>query len=305
MFLPDGSITMNSMEAIQDDISKALEAKGSTNSFHVLPDIDPFCGRSSYANKRTRSRKRKSVFRRALALGIDVAAETLWPTRCAICDKPGEVICEACEEKIRYIDVLHACPICGSPYGAIQCSECNEVAMNAQGLDSFPFTRIASAVHIDDDTKRLVTLFKDHDEHRLASMLAETMCRYIDPSWYKDAEKHDELTITYIPSTKEALRRRGFDHMEKISMLIAANTELDLIDVFERPNSKDQRKLTRKQRAENMQQKFKIHDGATIRRRMMVVDDICTTGSTLFGAALSLKSAGCEEIYGLTFGKVC
>ena len=42
-------------------------------------------------------------------------AETLWPTRCAICDEPGELLCERCRSEPPFIDLWRACPICGAP----------------------------------------------------------------------------------------------------------------------------------------------------------------------------------------------
>jgi len=152
-----------------------------------------------------------------------------------------------------------------------------------------------------------VTVYKDHDEHRLAPLIAKTMSRYINPDWIDDTNnaESDQTFITFIPATAEALNRRGFDHMEKIAELVAKYAHLRSLSVFERPKSLDQRKLNRRERAENMKQKFQIRADVELPSKLIVIDDICTTGSTMFGAALSLREGGCEKLFGLTFGKVC
>lgn len=306
MFLPDGCIIMDRMKAIRDDIS--IRTIPDAVAIHPLriSSIPPSFRAPDDRSTRRRSTRRADL-RRAKDLALDIMTEALWPTRCAICDEPGYVVCSDCAHRIHYIDILSSCPKCGSPYGSIQCSECNEVAIGAIGSGSFPFNKLASAVHIDEDTKRLITVYKDHDEHRLAPMIARTMVRYIDPSWVESRERTEDerLCITFIPSTVEALNRRGFDHMERVSALISSYTHLPIVRAFERPKSEDQRKLTRRERVENMKRRFNIRADVELPSRLIVVDDICTTGSTLFSAALSLREHGCKDLYGLTFGKVC
>lgn len=256
------------------------------------------------------SRRRR--LRSAMRAAGEVIAETLWPTRCAICDEPGRVLCDDCVRSIRPIDVVFACQRCGSPNSCIQCSECNDVSLGALGLSDFPFTRFASAVQLTDDTKRIITVYKDHDEHRLAPFIARTMCRYIDPDWLdpplrrlpEDDRPPSPLHVSFIPSTAEARRRRGFDHMEEIAQLVARSMDLPLAPLFERPKNKDQRKLSRRGRMKNMSEQFRIRTDAKVPDRVLLIDDISTTGSTLFGAALALRRAGVVEVYGLTFGKV-
>ena len=66
-------------------------------------------------------------------------AETLWPTRCAICDEPGELLCERCKSELPFIDLWRACPICGAPWGHTQCTECNPVMLAATGREKVAF----------------------------------------------------------------------------------------------------------------------------------------------------------------------
>lgn len=243
----------------------------------------------------------------------DILAETIWPTRCAVCDIPGEVLCERCASKLVLVDACKACPKCGAPYGIVQCSECNDVIIGLIGRQTFPLDGFASPFILDEGARRIVTAYKDKDEHRLCSIIAEYMTRYINPDWIvhpasKDADA--QTFITFIPSTKAAFRRRGFDHAENIAREIADKANVDCLSIFERPKSRDQRQLGRAARSKNTEGQFQIrsefrsHVETFMPKRIILVDDICTTGATMYAAADTLKAFGAEKVYGLTFGKV-
>lgn len=99
-------------------------------------------------------------------------AETLWPTRCAICDKPGYLLCPECARSLTFIDHSKTCPKCGEPFGRIQCASC---------MDSPPFDGCVSATLLDKRSGGIVTLFKDSGELRLSKVMSYFMSKAIDP----------------------------------------------------------------------------------------------------------------------------
>ena len=102
----------------------------------------------------------------------EALAETVWPTRCAVCDAPGEPLCEHCRTALRYVDWWRACPRCGAPFGRLQCCECNEVMLTAIGRRRPAFDGMTAAVTYDDAAARIVRSWKDGGERRLAARLA-------------------------------------------------------------------------------------------------------------------------------------
>ncbi|MBF4803025.1 MAG: ComF family protein, partial [Lancefieldella parvula] len=50
--------------------------------------------------------------------------DLLAPTRCVVCEKPGQLLCDECRAKLPWISQQWACPNCGAPYGKLVCSEC-------------------------------------------------------------------------------------------------------------------------------------------------------------------------------------
>lgn len=185
----------------------------------------------------------------------------------------------------------------------LQCTECNDVIMDLQQRKRFPFDNMASAFLVDDASKQIITAFKDHDEHRLCKLISTYMSRYIDPDWLSPRRNGSQTYISFIPATKEALRRRGFDHAELIAKEIARQNSLEVAYIFERPKSSDQRRLNRTERSENMRARFTVRH-SDIPKSILLVDDICTTGATLYSAAEAIRERGVDALYGLTFAKV-
>lgn len=242
-----------------------------------------------------RLRQRKSPLREQ---AFEVFAETLFPTRCAICDAPGTPLCPECTRRLPYIDTLLACPRCGAPFGRIQCTECNSVLLAPFGYQEPPWDEAASAVILTDEARRVVTTYKDQGERALARPIAAIMTRLVPPSWLAA-----KPAIAFVPATVAARRRRGFDHAELLARELSWALEADLAPLLSPPRRLDQRKLSRTARIQNMRESFSVLPGATAPRTVIIVDDVCTTGSTLFAATEALRKGGAETIYALTFAR--
>ena len=102
-------------------------------------------------------------------------AGALYPTRCAVCDKPGAVLCGSCAAALPYIDALTACPRCGAPFGVVQCSECTSVLMEPFGYKEPPYDEMASALVLTEAVRRIVTVYKDQNERGLARPMAQIL----------------------------------------------------------------------------------------------------------------------------------
>ncbi|MDR2715780.1 MAG: ComF family protein [Coriobacteriaceae bacterium] len=239
------------------------------------------------------------AYARALA---EALAENLWPTRCAICDRPGAVLCARCCRNLPYIDYWSACQRCGAPFGRVQCSECNPVSLQRLGEKELSFSRCTCATVFDDRTAALITTYKDRGERRLAGAIAALLVETLPPGW---TQGH---CVSFVPATLGALRRRWFDHAELLARNVAERAGLPVEPLFERPRSRDQRKLSRHQRLENMSAGLRLREGflegGAPPARVLVVDDVYTTGSTLIAASKALVGAGSTAVSCATFARV-
>ena len=229
---------------------------------------------------------------------VSAAAEMLWPTRCAVCGEAGELICDGCRRELPFIDAWRACSKCGSPYGRVQCTECNPVALSSSGRARMPFESLASAVVLTRKTRLIATTYKDAGERRLAAEMAEIMAAYVAPEEAAEAQG-----VAFIPATAAARRRRGFDHGELLAEKVACILGLPTMAILERPRALDQRGLSRRERAANMAHTMTVLPGASAPRSLLLVDDVCTTGATLAAACDALMAAGTERIRCLTFAR--
>lgn len=232
-------------------------------------------------------------------VSAEIFAEALWPTRCASCDRPGATLCRECEEKLPYIDWNQACPLCGAPFGMQQCCECNTTMLNAASRDKLPYDRAISVIAYDEEAKRIVSAFKDKGERRLAHDMARIMTRCIPPEWIEE-----KPLVTFIPASTAAFRKRGYDHAELLSKAVADIAMLEHACLYARPRSFDQRQLSRTKRLANMQKRIQLLPAASTPPSIIIIDDVCTTGATLFAACDALENSGVKHIYCLTFARV-
>jgi ComF family protein len=95
---------------------------------------------------------------------------------------------------------------------------------------------------------------------------------------------------------------RGFDQAERIAVPLAARLGLPVAGVLRRRRATGaQARLGRAARLANLAGAFRVDRAqAVVGRRVLLVDDVTTTGATLEAAAAALLSAGAAEVFALT-----
>lgn len=233
-------------------------------------------------------------------------AELLWPTRCVGCDALGALLCESCRRSMRLIDQEHACPRCGAPFGSLVCTECTDwhvderegpgpappsaVALLGSALDG-----VCCAAVLEHPVDALVRVYKDAGERRCAAVLADLLAQAVFSSPVLRGTRYD--AIAFVPATPAAYARRGFDHMELVARRLSALAGVDVADVLARGGGADQRGLSRGQRLANVSGDV-VALGRLDGARVLLVDDVLTTGATLVACAGALRGAGAVQVMG-------
>lgn len=257
--------------------------------------------------------------RKIIAACKEALAETLWPTRCVGCDAPGSLLCEECAQKLPLIDANIACERCGAPYGSFVCSECmppGSVDREGQPCGAeFAFARARAACSYEGVAKQLVTAYKDGGEQRLAALLAYYIYRAVDGT-LPSAEAGEEAprpaswlgeldALVCVPPRPGAVRARGFDHMELVVQELSRLCKLPLLHPLRTAGKvADQRLLGRQQRQDNRANSFETAGSEPLPPRLLLVDDVLTTGATCSAAAAALQNAGAREVSVAVFARV-
>ncbi|HEX2295283.1 MAG TPA: ComF family protein [Actinomycetota bacterium] len=121
--------------------------------------------------------------------------------------------------------------------------------------------------------------------------VVEAMCR----SAWRDGVAGD--LVTWVPGDPRAARRRGFDHAQVLAWLVAARLGLPARGLLALTAPKaDQTSLSGAQRRENPKDAYVARP---VHARVVLVDDVMTTGATICACAGALVRAGAEAVEGL------
>lgn len=208
--------------------------------------------------------------------------ELLLPTRCAGCDLPGELLCEECREALPLIAAEWACPRCGAPFGHLVCTECWKAEP--------AFAAGVCVGSLSAPLSRCISLYKDAGERRLGALLGDMLGTAVG-AWREWPQ-----AVVPIPPSEIALRTRGFDHTAVIGSRVSAILGVPLLHALASAGARDQRVLGRTERRLNVEGAFVATDVSPLPQRILVVDDVMTTGATLDAAAAVLLAAGAEVV---------
>ena len=109
--------------------------------------------------------------------------------------------------------------------------------------------------------------------------------------------------VVFVPATAAAFRRRGFDHMEAIARSFCDLSGVPLLDALVKYGHGDQRELGRDERREHARGMYETVEDVR-GRRLLLIDDVITTGATMAAASAELKRAGAAAVDGLAIARV-
>jgi ComF family protein len=220
----------------------------------------------------------------------------VYPEVCQICGEaratPEEsFLCAACRASVRFI-VPPFCGHCGLPFegeitNPFECSNCRDAA--------WAFSTARSAVVARDQMLEIIHRYKYQRafwfEPFLAGLLIDKARPEIAPGAWD--------WIVPVPLHPAKQREREFNQAERLAQRLGLAINVPLkTDVLRRVlPTRTQTKLSREERLTNMRNAFAIRDGANVKdKRIVLIDDVFTTGATTGACAKVLRSAGAREV---------
>ncbi|MDT8715571.1 ComF family protein [Clostridium sp. 19966] len=196
------------------------------------------------------------------------------------------------------------CHICGeyaeeSPI----CSSCRKsiAAMNIEGRiekDGFNIVYY-SASYYADIIKEMVIRLKYKSDFEVGRVLAELIIKLI-----QNLNIQADL-ITFVPSSKENYSSRGFNQSEFLCKLVADEVNVTKASLLiKNLQTKDQIGLDANQRWDNLRGSFTvINKNKVINKKIIIIDDVITTGATAHNCGSELIKCGAKEVIVLTVAK--
>ena len=216
----------------------------------------------------------------------------LYPDRCASCNQLGSLFCDECRQKVALVSPP-LCPLCGYPstYGR-HCRWCQESPLSIDGIRSVAFFEgpLRLAVHA----------FKYRGITCLAVPLAELMIAH----WHREPLPVD--VIVPVPLHRRRRRERGYNQAALLARSLGAGIGLPVGEdwLVRIKDTSPQVGLDASSRKANVAEAFKCQNGdAVAGRRVLLIDDVCTTGATLKSCSLALRQAGARSVWAFTLGR--
>ncbi len=228
--------------------------------------------------------------------------DQLYPPVCLSCDAPvatADALCASCFRKLRPI-TAPLCPVLGIPFEVSLGPE----ARSAEAIaDPPPFDRARAAVVYNDVARSLVSKLKYGDRPELARFCARLMAQGGHELLAADA------VLVPVPLHRTRQFSRRYNQSTELARALGKLTGLavDPLLVSRKKNTRQQVGLSGDARQRNVAGAFMPHPDAIARlkgRRVVIVDDVVTTGSTVKAVTRALKAGGAEKIDVLSFARV-
>ena len=230
------------------------------------------------------------MIRKAGKLFLDM----LYPRRCPVCHDiavpGGSRICNVCREKLKPITGPR-CFRCSKPLKREEqeyCKDCRKTRLFDQGIGIFPYGSVLQ------ESLFKLKYGKRQEYGSFYGQIAAVYSREIIRNWGVEI-------IIPIPLHRKRMEKRGYNQAELIAEALGKTLciPVDSRLMKRKVNTRPQKELDYRERKQNMKNAFFLK-GENRYRRILLVDDIYTTGSTIEAAAELLKRNGAENVFFLT-----
>jgi ComF family protein len=212
-------------------------------------------------------------------------ADLFFPPVCASCKSVGELLCVECRQKISWV-LEPVCPRCGRSQSKVvdECKGCSQ--------NPIPLQQVRTAVYYEGPVAEVVKQFKYEGYFGLASPLAELMLAAW-PRWKQPVD-----LVVPIPLHTARYRERGYNQSELLARVLEGHLDWRI-----EPGALKRVRRTRPQVGLNMAERRSNVSGAFIAdaalvqgKKILLIDDVRTTGATLVSAAEVLLDAGAKSV---------
>jgi len=229
---------------------------------------------------------------------FQAAVSLLYPATCTICRKhvrAGEYLCDDCKAKIIRI-VPPFCDTCSEPFEgsistAFSCANC--------AYRTIHFEAAVAAYRGRGIVRDVIHEFKYNRQIHLRHLVGRWLRAALDDERLHECEFDIIVPVPLHPARQ---RERGFNQADLLAEQLSTHASVPCRRLLKRIRyTTTQTALDRSERMENLHNAFRLRKNADVRGlRVLLIDDVLTTGSTLSECARVLKRAGATSVHAAT-----
>ncbi len=219
--------------------------------------------------------------------------ELLYPTRCLVCAQAGAIVHPACQGKLAYVKEPF-CHLCCAP---LTDRHCNSLLCRMPEAYR-ALTGVRSVFWHEGGGREAVLRLKYRGVSSLRNWAASEVANALQR--FQLAGHFDRILA--IPLHPQHLRQRGYNQAGIVAAAVAPLLDLPYNSQYlvRQRATRSQVELNAPDRAINVRDAFRWNGPPLQGQRILLFDDVCTTGATLNECARSLQSAGAADIWALT-----
>jgi len=222
-----------------------------------------------------------------------VLLDLLFPQRCIGCQREGEIFCSACSGAAPHLQPP-LCQHCGLPMadGLSLCHACRTHPLKLDGL--------RSVFYFEGVIRQSVHHLKYSNLRALAMPLALLMRDYLET-----VPLPGEILVP-VPLHRRRLKERGYNQSALLAHELGRLANLPVLEgslVRQRDTPPQARTTSAEERRYNVAEAFACADLRLKGKKVILIDDVATTGATLEAAAQALRNAGTSSVWTLTLAR--
>jgi ComF family protein len=236
----------------------------------------------------------------------DAVVSVFFPSGCRICERlltsaSRVPLCEECLASFERVSGI-VCEICGRPLPGLARKDEEPLLCPACQDRTYAFERARSFAQYQDALVRAILLLKFEQIEPLGAWFAERLAELVKA----EGEAMAGDVVVPVPLHRQRERERGYNQAALLSKPLARRLRLPhkavlLMRTRARP---DKQVLSLEERWESVRGAFATRPGSEVDNlRVLLVDDVLTTGATLDACARALREAGAKSVKGLTVAR--